>query len=653
MKMKMFACLLMIAGSMAFLPASAQSKMDGNEVLFTVNGQPVTKEEFLYVYKKNNPDKQGDFSEASLQDYLDLYINFKLKVMEARAEKIDTTEKVREELQKYGDQLIKSNFDKEVLEAAALKTYNQMKTERLVYHVMIMTDKNTTDADTTAIIAKLNAARARVVKGEDFGKVAREVSTDNSYPNDPGLVGWITTMQINDENFEHMAFSTAVGGISPVFKTRFGYHFVMVKAERPASGTVTVEHILVKTPKDAKPEQIAAAKMKADSLMGLLKNGAVFEDLAKTNSDDKMSAVNGGRLEPFGVGKMVYNFQEAAFALKNPGDITGPVQTSYGFHIIKLMERKPFGTYDEMKDEIKGKIERSGEYAKLRSDFVANVKTKYPFTENMDAKKAVYAMLDSSFLTGEWKMPNMESMQKTVFSIGDRKFTEEDLASYMELNQRANRDHTIDEKFGKLYDQAMEQTLIEYDLAARNIDFKRLLQEYRDGLPLFAMLEKKIWSKGSTDSTGLANFYEAHKADYMWPERVEATIYKVPDATTDKAVRKMAKKNVSDKDIMAKYNTDSTTVVTVKTGLYLPGQDSNVDNMNKTIGTGGDILNADGTITFVRINKVVPPTNKTLDEARGYVISAYQDYLEKQWIAELHAKYPVKVNEDVFKSMVR
>ncbi len=653
MKMNIFKTFMLVAGIMTFTAMNAQTT-GGNDVLFTVSGKPVTKEEFLYVYKKNNPDKQNDFSKESLNEYLDLYVNFKLKVTEARAERIDTTEKVREELQKYGDQLIKSNFDKEVLEGAALKMYNRMQTERLVYHVMISIDANAPGADTTAAKNKLMAARERLMKGEDFSKVSLELSSDKTNTKEPGLIGWITPGQIPDMAFENAAYETPVGTISQVVKSKFGYHIIKVAGERPSAGTVTVAHILIKTPKEAKPEDIAKAKTKIDSIAQLLKNDVgSFEELAEQYSEDKMSAPNGGRLEAFGTGKMVLPFQEAAFALKNPGDISAPIQTSFGWHIIRLIDRKPNGSYAEVKDELKGKIERSPEYKTLRADFVAKVKTKYPFTENLDAKKELLGKLDSSFVKNNWTMNQAAGMNKTMFSIGPRSFTQADMASYLEINQRVSRDKNIEEKYDKLYLQALEQTLIEYDLSERNIDFKRLLQEYRDGLPLFAMLERKIWSKGSTDSVGLKNYYEAHKNEYMWEERIDATVYTVTNAKAAKEIRKLAGKNATDKSILEKYNVDSIEVVTIKSALFLPSQDSNVDKLNKAVGIGEDILNANGSITFVKINKIVAPTAKTLDEARGYVISAYQDQLEKQWIDELHQKYPVVINQQVFNSMVR
>jgi peptidyl-prolyl cis-trans isomerase SurA len=573
-----------------------------------------------------------------------------LKVAEARAIRIDTTEKVREELQKYGDQLIKSNFDKEVLDPAAMRLYDRLQKEKLVYHVMIRAEAG---KDTAAAIQILNTARDRVLKGEDFSKVAAEVSTDTSNKKDPGLIGWITANQIPDADFENMVFNTSKGAVSPVFKSKFGYHFLKVAEERPAQGTVTVAHILIKTPKNAKPEEIAAAKHKADSVYGLLKQGNDFAAMASQYSDDKTSAAGGGRLEPFSTGKMVLPFQEAAFALKNTGDISEPVQTAFGWHIIMLIEKKPIGTYEDMKADLKTKVERSAEYKTLRADFVTRVKQSYPFSENSDAINAVFATLDSSFIKNTWTDEKAAGLNSPVFTIGDFVCTQADLAAFLEMNQRSSREKDIAVKSEKIYSELLEQSLIEYDLSVRNIDFKRLMQEYRDGIPLFALLEQKVWSMAAKDTAGLEKFYEENKMNYMWEERAEASIYTVFQADILKDVKKLATKNTPDSTVMAKYNTDSVTVVKAVTSFYLPGQNSDVDNMNKQPGLSSDILNADGSVTFVRLIRVVPPTPKTLKEARGYVISNYQDYLEKKWIEELHKKYPVVVNETVFNSMVK
>lgn len=623
-------------------------------VLFTVVGQPVTKSEFLYVYQKNNPNKKNDFSKASLQEYLDLYINFKLKVTEARAEQVDTSAKVRDELEKYGDQLIKSNFDKEVMDAAVQKHYDRMKTERQVSHIMITVAQDAKPEDTAAAYAKITAARDRIQKGEDFKKVAMEVSSDQNAKETGGLLGWMTAYSIPDMSFENAAYNTKVGSVSNVVRSKYGYHIIKVEAERPASGQVKVAHLLIKPRSTNNNPDFTAAGAKADSIYNLIKSGQMtFEDAVKKFSDDNQSKAKNGEMEPFGVGKMVAPFETASFGLKNPGDISAPVKTQFGYHIIKLLEKKPVANFEDSKADIRSKIERSEEYNMLRTDFVAKAKAKYNFKEYPENKTGMISKLDSSFLNNTWRMSKAAGMDKPLFTIGDKNFTQKDMAGYIDLNQKAYRDKDFTVKFNKLYNQAAEQFIIEYDLSKRSEDFSRLMQEYRDGIPLFALLEQKVWTAAAKDSVGLEAYFNQHKNEYMWEERADAVIYKAPDEETAKEVRKLAQKNTADSIIISKFIVDSTETVSVESGLYVQGQNSNVDKLNKTPGMGENILGSDGSITFVKINKMVPAQPKTLKEARGYVISSYQDYLEQKWIEELKAKYPVKVNEDVFNSMVK
>jgi peptidyl-prolyl cis-trans isomerase SurA len=636
----------------AALPALAQTGSQ-DPVLFTVNGQPVTRSEFLYVYQKNNPTKKNDFSRESMQEYLDLYVNFKLKVAEAQSLRIDTTRKVREELDKYGDQLIKSNFDKEVLEAAMQKHYSRMSTERLVYHVMISLDAKSAPEDSLFAYNRLQEAWEKVKNGADFATIAASYSTDPNAAANKGRVGWVTGFSIPDMNFEDMTYQTPVGGVSPVFLTKYGYHFIRVAEERAASGQVKVQHLLIKVPAGADATTEAKIKTRVDSVYQLVKAGGNFDELVAQYSEDKTTAPRKGELDWFGVGKMVAPFEEAAFALKNIGDVSEPVKTAFGYHIIRLQDKKGVGTYEEVRPDIKNRIERSSQYTDLRKTYVNKVKSTYTYKEYPENKAALIATLDSSFITNEWNADMAKGMNKPVFSIGDRVYTQDDLAITLQVKQRSFRDRDIAAKFDKIYSQANENILIEYDMAARNEDFRRLMQEYRDGIPLFALLEQKVWTAAAQDTAGLQAYYEAHKNEYMWDERVDASVFNCTDANVAKEVRKMLKKKTADSVILSSLNTDSTIVVTIERNKFLPGQNTNVDNMNKTPGIGADILNSSGNITFIQLHGVVPAQPKTLKEARGYVISDYQDLLEKEWIESLRAKYPVVINESVFNGMIQ
>lgn len=653
MRKIVFGIIAFVISQSIALQVSGQSN-GGDAVLFTVGGKPVTKSEFLYVYQKNNPNKKNDFSRESLQEYMDLYVNFKLKVAEAAAEQIDTTRKVREELDKYGEQLIKSNFDKEVLEPEIRTIYDRMSTERLVYHIMAATGLDAAPADTLAAYNTIKQAEARLKKGEAFEKVAADLTSDVNGKTNGGRVGWITGFSIPDMNFENAAYATKVGGTSSIVRSKYGYHIITVKAERPASGELLVEHLLLRIKSKATAADSAMVRAKIDSIAAVITSGgATFEDMVKEYSDDVNTKTRNGQLDWFGVGKMTSQFEDAAFSIKNVGDISAPVLTAYGWHLIKLVDKRPLPSFEEKQADIKSRIERTAQYKDIRNNYVAKVKAENNFMEYTDNKAEVLAMLDSSFLNGNWKPAYSSDMNKPVFTIGKTSYTQKDLAGYLDLKQKTLKDNNIELKFNKLYAIGQENVLIEYQLGKNNEDFRRLMQEYREGIPLFALLEQKVWTAAAKDSTGLETYYEQHKDEYMWDERVDATIYDCADEATAKSVRQMLKKKKSDADILGAFNTDSTFNVFIENNMFLAGQNSNVDQMNKQIGIGNNILSSDGSIMFVKVNAIVPPQPKTLKEARGYVISGYQDELEKEWMQQLKTKYPVVIDQAVFNSLVK
>jgi len=651
--MKNVIVYLLLAATVGMTSVNLSAQTNSESVLFTVDGNPITKGEFLYVYQKNNPTKQNDYSQESLEEYLDLYINFKLKVAEARALRIDTTRKVREELDKYGDQLIKSNFDKRVLEPAVERQYKRMKTERLTYHVMQALGTKATGEDSVAALKKITEAYEAFKEGMSFADVAKNFSSDPNGAENGGRVGWVTGFSIPEMTFENMVYNTKIGETSEVFLTKYGYHFIMVKEERPSSGEVKAQHILIKVPTNATEDIQKKAQARADSIYKLIKSGEQsFADLVKL-SDDKTTAARGGDLDWFGIGRMVTPFENAAFALENPGDISEPVRTSYGWHIIRLQEKKGIAPFEEAQKDIKQRIERSSQYVDLRTEYVNKVKEKYEFTEYADNKAEVLALLDSNFVNNVWQANQTSKMTKPVFSIGKQTYTQDDLAITMQVKQRAFRDKNIERKFDKIYNQTVENSLIEYDMTKTDEDFRRLMQEYRDGIPLFALLEQKVWTAAAQDTAGLEAYYEANKTNYMWGERVDATIYTCADADVAKQVRKLAKKNKADSVILAEFNVDSVKNVTIESRYFLEGQNTGVDNMNKQAGMSDDMLNSSGNVSFIKVRGVIEPMPKTLNEARGYVISDFQDELETKWIQSLKDKYPVAVNKDVFNSMVK
>ena len=628
---------------------------DGSEsVLFEVGNDMVSRDEFEYVYRKNNPSKQNDYSRASLEEYLDLYINFKLKVKEARTLQIDTLPAVQSELDRYRKQLVKSYFDKAVTDGMTAAAYDRMLLEVEANHIMVSVQPGAAPSDTLAAYTRIVEIRNRLTKGEDFNKLAAELSEDPSAKENMGNIGYVTGLQIPDERFEDALFETAKGQISKPVRTRYGYHLIKPGDRRSNRGTVQVAHLLVKFPKDATPERKKEALDKITALREAIRNGASFDSLVVIHSEDKTTSTKGGLLEPFSTGKMVGSFEDAAFALKNPGDVSEPVETNYGYHLIKLVERTPLAGYDDMKAEVLRRLQRAGRYDEARAKYIRNAQKDYQFTENKDVFDSFKDSMDSSILINTWRARKATNTDAVLFQLGGKSFLMGDFAQHVERSQRAYRDPDIAGKVDRLYQQYVEDNTVEFALGKKDEAFRRLLQEYRDGILLFELTEQKVWQQAMRDTIGLENFYEQHRNDYLWDERVEAQIYTIQDSKSAKKIRKSLAGGATPEEIKAKYNTaDKETVVRSERGIFLPGQNSFVDEAGRNTGLSADQANESGNVVIVQVLELLERTPKSLDEAKGYVISDYQEYLEKQWVEELRAKYPVKIHQDVLQAMIR
>jgi peptidyl-prolyl cis-trans isomerase SurA len=652
MNFRAFGLLAVLLAASAGL--AAQSPAAPEAVLFRVGDVPVTLDEFAYVYRKNNPSKQDDYSRASLEEYLELYINFKLKVTEARALRIDTLPGVRSELDRYRRQLVKSYFDKAVTDGMAEQAYDRMRQEIEVSHIMVSVQPNAAPEDTLKAWKEISALRRRLEKGEDFADVAKAESDDPNARENGGYLGFMSGLSVADQSFEDALFNTPKGRLSPIVRTRYGYHVVKPGERRTNPGTVTVAHLLVKVKDADDDEGYEKALAETRALRDSLNAGADWDRLVALYSDDKPTARRGGLLEPFGTGKMVDAFEQAAFALEEDGQISEPVRTAYGWHLIKRVSRDPLGGYDELKPEIMRRLQRAGRYDEAREAYVQRAQRQYGFTENDSVFARVRAAMDSSLLVNTWRARKLADRDLPLFRLGNTAYTTGEFADHVEASQRAYRERDIADKLGRLYDQFVEEMTIEYALGRRDEGFRRLLQEYRDGILLFELTEDKVWQEAMRDSTGLAAFHADHADRYLWDERVDATIFTVTDAKVAKKARKMAGKGASPAEIRDRYNEEGQpATVIVESGLWLPGQNDAVDAAGTEPGLSDNTTDEAGNTVFVRVNAVVPPTPKTLDEAKGYVISDYQEYLEQRWVEELRAKYPVTVNEAVFETLIR
>jgi len=628
-----------------------------NETLVTINNTSVSKSEFERIYKKNNNLKDTPADQKSLDDYMELFINFKLKVLEAQEIKLDTAQSFINELNGYRSQLAKPYLvDKDADEQILLEAYERMKYDVRASHILIKLDENALPKDTLVAYNKALKISKRILAGEAFDKVAMEVSDDPSAKSNGGDLGFFTAFQMVYQ-FETVAYSLKVGDVSMPSRTRFGYHILKVTDKRDNQGQIKVAHIMVTLPKESKPEDVETAKTKIYEVYNKLKAGEDFKALAEQYSDDKGSAKQGGELPWFGTGRMVPEFEIVAFNLKNNGDYSEPVQTSFGWHIIKLIDKKPIGTYEELKTEIKNKIARDARSEKSKKSMVNKLKTEYKFAQNQKNVDEFIKTVDKTYTDGEWKASSEDKLNKPIFTFADKTFTQYQFAKYLESNQRKVTETSLNKLINAKLDEFIDNSILDYEddqLEAKYPEFRFLMNEYHDGILLFELTDKMVWTKAVQDSVGLEKFHEANKSKYMWDKRVDASIYKCPNEKIAEGIRSIAEKRISKgysyDDTVLKFikvtKNDESLKVLLEDGVFLKGDNDLVDKTNWVLGLSPN-SNVNDKVVFVAINKIIEPTPKTLKESKGLVTADYQSFLEAEWIKILRAKYSVKVNKEL------
>ena len=630
----------------------AQEKKD--PIILTIAGENVPKSEFERVFKKNN-NKDSTYDKKAVDDYLQLYINYKLKVKEALELGMDTAKAFIEELGGYRKQLSQPYLvDKQVGENLLREAYDRMKKDVRVIHILIKCDQNALPKDTTDAFNKAMKVRSEIIKGADFETLAKKYSDDPSVKDNGGDLGFFTALQMVYP-FESSAYSLNKDEISMPVRTRFGYHIIKALDSRAAQGEVKVAHIMIKAVAGTNADDSLRAVQKINEIYKKLKAGDVFEDLAKQFSEDQSSAKSGGVLPSFGTGRMVPEFEKAAFALKNNGDFSEPVKTSYGWYIIKLLEKKGIGSYEEVQAELKQKIQKDSRSELSKASMIARIKAKYSFKENQKAKDAFIKTLDSTFVQGKWTGEYTAATKNTLFWLGTGTHSQEDFTKYIIDHQVKHESSATPQVIANnMYNDWVKEIALAYEetkLDSLYPDFRNLMQEYRDGILLFELTDKKVWSKAVKDTVGLHEFYEKNKLNYMWGERVEATIYTCSNASIAKEVRKLMKKIVDDDTLMERINKSSLLNLQIKSGKFVKGENDIIDMIKWVPGISSDI-NHDKQVVFVNVKKIIPNSPKNLDEAKGLITADYQNQLEKEWISSLRSKYKFTIYQDIVNSIV-
>ncbi|MCR5050429.1 MAG: peptidylprolyl isomerase [Paludibacteraceae bacterium] len=595
MKKTFIFCMTLVAS----LAAMAQK-----ETLMTINGKPVSADEFLYIYEKNN--QEGAVDPKSMDEYLDMFINFKLKVTEAEAHGIDTTESFKKELKGYRAQAIpKYMQDQQAIDSLVELSWRHMAKDRRAAHIAIQCPRSASEEDVQAAMDKIKEARIRVTSGkevmqgkgkkakmvclpkEDFYAVAREVSTDPNAKENGGELGWITPFRYVYP-LEEAIYSTPVGQVTGIFRTQYGFHIALVEEEREHQ-EVQARHIMKMVPRanETDPEQVKttdsianAKKSQIDSIRAII-NHNNFEEIARKESDDRGSSTRGGELGWFGKGMMVKPFEDAAFSL-NVGEISEPIRSAYGWHIIEKEGQRGIQPLDSMRQQILRQVQRDERIQEADKSFCKKTRREYNLPDTM---------------------------------------TDEEVKAYADAH--------LENKYPEL---------------------KSLVQEYHDGILLFEVSLREVWDKAAKDTIGLEKYFQANKKNYTWDKmHWKGFILHCKDKSSAKAAQTIVKS--ADADSVESYinrrlNNDSIQYVKVQTGLYEQGKTPVVDKY--ALGDkNAQFTPSEQFPVIVCVGKKLKAPETWMDE-KGRVTTDYQDYLEAEWIKKLRAKYPVVIDQNVW-----
>ncbi len=632
------------------------------QALFTYGSKSVAKDDFLRVYKKNSMNKKPDLSDTSLRAYLDLYSLFRMKVAEADRQHLDTVDKIQKDLDTYRKQLAKNYLtDEQITNKLIKEAYDRMKEDVHVQHILITCTPGT---DTVAAYRKIDSLYQVITTNKaTFDAVAKAVSDDKGSRDQGGDVGFFTALQ-TVYPFENAAYSTPVGKVSKPFRSQFGYHIMKVIEKKADRGQVKVAQILITTPKSKGEEGVEAARKRADSVEVKLKSGTPFYELVKTYSEDKYSVNDSGNIKAFGAGRYPLNYENAAFALKKAGDFSEPIKTDFGYHILKLVNKIPLAPYDSLYNQLKHKVENDARAQTAREHFFNKIKEKNGYKEYPENVAAASEMVikntpDTGKAKGTFKASDYNNMVKPVFSMAGKTYLQVDFTKFLETLTHGRisgpKASVVKDAFA-VYVNNVVTDFQEHKLVEENPDFKNLMEEYRDGIMLFELMDRNVWSKATKDSVGLKAFYEGHKSKYIWDPGFEGSVYVFKNKPSyDTGMMMLQDKSNKDEDIIKALNSSSNPDrVTIQRGRYEFSKYRDATQSELTANKFKTIPNTNGTYKVVYAREIfTTPGTKSLDEARGYVVAEYQDFLEKQWNEKMRNDYPLKVNEKVFKSMVK
>ncbi len=629
------------------------------EVLFTIDNKPYYTDEFSRVYKKNL-DLVKDESQKDLNQYLELFVGYKLKINKAYKLGLQDGSAYQNELKSYRGQLSKNyTSDSKVTKELVEEGYKRFLKEIKAAHILFSVDENAAPEDTLKVYKQALDVRKRAMAGEDFGKLAIEFSQDPSAKDNKGDLGYFTAFRMVYA-FETGAYKTPKGSISNPIRTRFGYHLIKVDDVRDNRGDVIVAHIMIMNPTATSENKEEADKEKntIQDIYKKLQQGEKFEDLAKQFSEDKSSSSKGGVLNRFGSGQLSSDeFENVAFNLSKENPVSEPFKSQYGWHIVKLIDKFSVKTIDEMRSDLESKVSKDDRSRLITASMNEKLRKKYSIKRDDKLYAVVSKLVTDDLYEGKWETPvDLKIYNKNLAIINaEKSITAASFLTYLKEQQKTkNTLKPLSKLINKFYDNYLDQELSQYyddNLEKEFPDFSAVMDEYRDGLLLFDLMEKEIWNKSKTDTLGLKSFYDKNLKNYQWKNRMDVTVL---SSTKEEFIKKASKYLKNDKTIdfiKEKLNVkDGAVNIMSKVGVFEEGNDVLPKNLKFETGIS-DIIK-EGEYYFVtKVNATLPAGPKKLEECKGKVINDYQQYLEENWVKDLKNEFKVEVNQTVFESV--
>ncbi|MBU3821382.1 peptidylprolyl isomerase [Flavobacteriaceae bacterium XHP0103] len=644
MRLKYLSVFLLV-----LLVAKVQAQSNNEEVLFSVEGNPTYMSEFIRVYNKNLNLVQ-DESQKDVDAYLDMFVSYKLKLEEAKSLGYDKKTSYIRELSSYKQQLAQ-NFltDNKVTESLVEEAYNRVLNEVKAEHILVRIDESANPQDTLQAYNAILEFRQRALN-EGFETVRKDVHNGQTiFGEDLGYFSGFKMVY----PFETAAYNTAIGAVSQPFRTQFGYHIVHVSDKRKARGEVTVAHIMmVDKPED---QTVNNAETRIQEIYKKLNQGEDFEALAKQFSDDKNSGEKGGMLSPFSSGQLsAPEFEEVAFNLANVGDISKPFKTQFGWHIVKLYNKKPVGAFEDLKPQLEAQVKRDDRSKLIDEALHEKLMAKYNVSKETPDLTYFENLLTDDYFKRSWQLPADFIKSRPLVKIGDKIVTYQDFGKFLEENQQ---NASIKESYGDIVKNAyytfLNTNLVQYqeaNLENENEEFANIVNEYRDGLLLFDLMENTIWQVTKVDSLGLLEFYETHKANYNAPETIDAIVASSAKQSVIKEVSKLLETNSELDEIKQKVNSNGQVQVVFTTGIMDANHQVLPEGFKFQKGISKLYKHHDAYVV-VMVKDVFPKKAKTFEEARGQVVADYQVFKEEKWVDELKSKYTVEINQEALKKV--